>query len=434
MEENQLSLPFNQSGTTAEILKKEQKIKLNPIDVIKAMGTVVISAEAMYQIQYYLRKFPSNEWSGVLVYEVIKGDLLNIQDMVCYVRYVYLSDIGTGGYTEFTTSGDLMYLFDEYPKAIDMRLGFIHSHHGMGTSFSGTDMEELQENAPQHLYYLSLIVSHRPEFSAKLAFQGKKMSTHVQSFRNIDDQVQGTTYSMQSDVIFIANMNVYQEMDPSLEKRIVTVREIVTKRKTEMDALKKEADALQKNISKGKERAWTRDPAYYESFDKLLGKSPEKDKSKKKDQGSNGGKIKPKVPVKKATSWNAKTKEFSKFINADMAEMVVNVMLTGFSFGKIKSIFRAAEVMDSVDMEDYIQSLIDDNYDDMENWNYFIDQVFEEVNVPVEDVHYMAYEAFVKGCDNLVDEYKSFSREDVIKDVAEIAQEHFLARIEQDNS
>lgn len=428
MENNQLTLPLSPQDAMVEMTKK---IKLNPIETLKTMGTVIISPQAMHQIHYLLRKFPSNEWSGILVYQVMKGDLLNIQDMVCYVRYVFLGDIGSAGYTEFDTTGDMMKMFDEFPEAMDMRFGYCHSHHGMGTSFSGTDMEELQENAPQHLYYLSLIVSHRPEFSAKLAFVGQKMNTYVQSFRNIDDQIQGTTYSTNSDVVFVANMNVYQEMDKTLEDRIATVRTIVDARQVERKQLMKEAEAMQKALGKGndkgKERAWTRESQLGMPATSFI------QPSKKNGTSSSNGKIKPKVSVKKATSWNPKTKEFAKFITDDIAEDTLNLMLTGFIFGKLRRIFVTAELMDHSDIVDYVEALIDDNYDSENLWEGLASVTYIDIDVPMGDLDYFAYEAFVMGIDGMVNDYSDSYDEKLLRSIGKIASEHLLERITKDN-
>jgi len=53
------------------------------------------------------------------------------------------------------------------------RLGHIHSHHTMGTNFSGTDLQELKDNAPLYNYYLSLIVNNALNFTAFLAQHGE---------------------------------------------------------------------------------------------------------------------------------------------------------------------------------------------------------------------------------------------------------------------
>lgn len=46
----------------------------------------------------------------------------------------------------------------------ECRIGHIHSHNTMGVFFSGTDWGELEDNAPNHNYYLSLIVNNFMDF------------------------------------------------------------------------------------------------------------------------------------------------------------------------------------------------------------------------------------------------------------------------------
>lgn len=55
-----------------------------------------------------------------------------------------------------------------------MLTNLIHSHHNMTCFFSGTDMSELHDNAPNHNYYLSLIVNYKEDtgnnWCAKVAY------------------------------------------------------------------------------------------------------------------------------------------------------------------------------------------------------------------------------------------------------------------------
>lgn len=52
----------------------------------------------------------------------------------------------------------------------DCFIGLIHSHNKMGVFFSGTDMSELEDNAPNHNFYLSLIVNNALDYCAKVCF------------------------------------------------------------------------------------------------------------------------------------------------------------------------------------------------------------------------------------------------------------------------
>lgn len=171
----------------------------------------------------------------MMVYRIIKGSLKDPISLIFYVEYVFLRDIGSAGYTEFNNdTGDAMYLYDEFPKAEDMRIGMIHSHHNMGTSFSGTDIDELISNSEDHLYYLSMIVSHRPVYSAKLVFRATE-NYNTATTIELEDGTQHVFNDKTSNtVLYSYNFFVTVEKDNLLENRIDAVRAIVKSRETAM--------------------------------------------------------------------------------------------------------------------------------------------------------------------------------------------------------
>lgn len=82
-------------------------------------------------------------------------------------------DKGTSSYTSFTLDKRFVDYLMENPKAMEWKVGLIHSHNTMGVFFSNTDLEELQDNAPNHNFYLSLIVNNYMEMEAKVAVYAK---------------------------------------------------------------------------------------------------------------------------------------------------------------------------------------------------------------------------------------------------------------------
>jgi len=135
------------------LVSSEQKVKLT------------ISDDCFNKIKFMCNKISTLEWSGVLLYNVIDPDLDN-----CQLEAVdfYPVDKGTVGHTAF-----------EYPEGLfeymlangleECKQGLIHSHNNMEVFFSGEDYSELQDNAPKHSLYLSLIVNNRNEMCAKVA-------------------------------------------------------------------------------------------------------------------------------------------------------------------------------------------------------------------------------------------------------------------------
>lgn len=119
----------------------------------------------------------NTEWSGVLIYDTVEGDYKDPENWVIKVEDFILMDIGSSAYTEYNFDSSDSYSFDTYSDAMvdGKRIGHIHTHHNMKCFFSGTDTGELHDNAPNHAYYLSLIVNyqHYDQWCAKVAIAGE---------------------------------------------------------------------------------------------------------------------------------------------------------------------------------------------------------------------------------------------------------------------
>jgi len=124
------------------------------------------------QINFLHRKIGGTEWSGILLYSHREGDIKDADNLTLVAEEIFLMDIGSPGYTEYINDVDsILELVDSYPKyeSGDLKIGHIHTHHNMSTGFSSTDISELQDNAPSHNYYLSLIVNFKCKPTAKIA-------------------------------------------------------------------------------------------------------------------------------------------------------------------------------------------------------------------------------------------------------------------------
>ena|SRR6218665_1236785 len=145
---------------------------------LQAKATLMISKEVMMQIHYLHHRVDRNtEWSGVLIYETISGNINDPKNWVIGVKEIIPMDVGSSGYTEYEINPDDEYSSDKWMDALEQgkKMGHIHTHHNMGTFFSGTDMSELHDNAPKHNYYLSLIVDYKDHdaWMAKVAICGE---------------------------------------------------------------------------------------------------------------------------------------------------------------------------------------------------------------------------------------------------------------------
>lgn len=118
----------------------------------------------MDKVRYFLKTFSGLEWSGPAWYSHDKdkdGFPTNIK-----LEYFHPLDLGTASMTDWD-GGDLMKIYKELRKQFpkigkEWIQGNIHSHHGMGAFFSGTDVEQCVDGANENFYY-SLVVSTKPD-------------------------------------------------------------------------------------------------------------------------------------------------------------------------------------------------------------------------------------------------------------------------------
>lgn len=102
--------------------------------------------------------------------------------------------------------------------------------------FSGTDISELHDNAGSHNYYLSLIVNHKSQYCAKIAFVAERTIKSSQEadflqFKGTDGEV--TQIDLQSNdkkdkvekVLVILDCEIIFEQDEFLEKRIQDLKD-----------------------------------------------------------------------------------------------------------------------------------------------------------------------------------------------------------------
>jgi hypothetical protein len=163
------------------------------------------------QINYYHKSNPGTEWSGVLFYKIIEGSIVNPADLVLYAESFYLMNIGTASYTSFDYSEDILNVYDEYPELEEYNTGLIHTHHGMDSYFSSTDMEELEDNASLYNFYLSLIVNNKGNYAAKLAVPVVENQV-TQKIKNEEGQL--VDFQMDtSSIIYTIDLDVSVHVD-----------------------------------------------------------------------------------------------------------------------------------------------------------------------------------------------------------------------------
>ena len=171
------------------------------------------------KVEYLCSNISAVEWSGILLYS-FEGTIEQPENLVITLQDIILMDKGSGSYTEYqyNQEGRDPYIDyrEKYPERKSWRIGHIHSHNSMGVFFSGTDMDELKENGPSHVFYLSLIVNNRMETCAKIAYHAHVPEESIE--RNILAKNEKNEVFTLKKVIFKLKKNLLCVHECEIEK------------------------------------------------------------------------------------------------------------------------------------------------------------------------------------------------------------------------
>lgn len=208
---------------------------------LKGKPTIIISNELQLQIDYLHDRVGEKEWSGILFYDVVDGSITDPDNLVIKCTSMYPLDIGSAAYTEYNASSKLIDAFEAIEGSEDQKRGHIHTHHKMGAYFSGTDNDELSENAEHFNYYLSVVVDFKCQPVAKIAIQAESKNT----IKITDDEFKEVEFETESNSLFTMTCTVVREVPPF--KINVALEEI-----NKANAKKAKALANSKTYSRGK--------------------------------------------------------------------------------------------------------------------------------------------------------------------------------------
>lgn len=142
------------------------------------------------KVNYFLNKFPSEEWSGPAWYKPIlkKDELYPVGFELIHFHPV---DLGHGTATTIEagdTAKILTKTWKNYPETEKAMMGIIHSHHKMGAFFSGTDKNCIEDNAPEQNFYCSTVVASAKErFAFAVGYKDQYGKIHI------DEAEEGST-------------------------------------------------------------------------------------------------------------------------------------------------------------------------------------------------------------------------------------------------
>ena len=205
------------------IKKSEMQERKDTMLEIDQEISLIMPAELLGKIWYLCHEINNVEWSGLLFYQPI-GDIKDLSTFKIIAKDVYLMDIGTSAYTEYSFNESIMNFYDKFPEAMNYKIAHIHSHNSMNSFFSSTDNDELKDNAKNYNYYLSLIVNNKMDMVAKLAMAGK--STQILTLKD-NNGLLFNLNTKEKSIIGTINVNVFpfDENITEIEKRVKELKD-----------------------------------------------------------------------------------------------------------------------------------------------------------------------------------------------------------------
>lgn len=174
--------------------------------------------EVLHQIQYLCKLISKVEWSGALFYTT-EGSIEKPETFKITLKTILPLDMGSAAYTEYNLDERFMdFIEEDFEERCTWKLGHIHSHNSMAVFFSGTDMAELNDNAPAHNFYLSLIVNNAMDFMAKVAFIGeakkdiKQVPYTAKNVNGHDYIIEKQDFEVNNQKLFLYDCDIYSDL------------------------------------------------------------------------------------------------------------------------------------------------------------------------------------------------------------------------------
>lgn len=210
--------------------KEEKRLELVHQQSIYKM---VIPQEVEKKIRLLCREIHNVEWSGVLFYKV--SGSFDDKSLTITCVDLFQMDEGTGGYTEYDMSPDVMGYMTDHPELLDVGVyqGLIHSHNNMATFFSGTDTATLQSEGSDMNHFVSLIVNNAGKYTAGVTRKAKLKQTINEEFTYPtwgDEKVSGNrVFTVEKECIQWFNLDIEIEgnsndFETEMLERIKTIR------------------------------------------------------------------------------------------------------------------------------------------------------------------------------------------------------------------
>lgn len=167
-------------------------------------NVVVKLSQAVQKKIDYLHKIYNVEWSGFIYYKIVEGSIIADNLTLEVVDFFPLS-VDSSTYTEFKAANLEASNSSEFQnlELSGLKKGVLHTHHSMGTFFSGTDQDEIYDNTPffsspfddesnPSEFYLSMITNFQNAHIARVIKSATVVSkTKTSGIKNIERKIQG---------------------------------------------------------------------------------------------------------------------------------------------------------------------------------------------------------------------------------------------------
>lgn len=155
---------------------------------------LIIKSKLRTKLKHFVDAWPNNEFSGPIYIKVVESNNnIELHALDCIILAK-----GTSSFTTHINDGrEIDYLLD-HPELDGCIIGNVHSHNGMATFFSGTDMRDLMDKADNYENYVSLITNNKEEFIAKTTYAspskvcnlfGKEIQVNNVSYGHVDLEI-----------------------------------------------------------------------------------------------------------------------------------------------------------------------------------------------------------------------------------------------------
>lgn len=209
---------------------------------------IYMTTEVVNVIKYLCSRINKIEWSAIIFYEPV-GSIKNLKKFSINVKKIYPMHKGDGAFTEYEFADKDFIKFRMANMEVNfMKIGHMHSHHGMAVFFSGTDNDEIVENSENHNYYLSIIVNNFNEITAKIA-----MRTSVKTAKYFGKDEEGVEFSLMNKgemetIVTFLDCEVKSYL-PEIPEYVVKRTEQILSNSTAWEIEKKKREAAAKPIT-----------------------------------------------------------------------------------------------------------------------------------------------------------------------------------------